>query len=274
MSFIWYDDTYVPVPKGFPNMGNTCYLNSFLQCILSCPAIYCAISKKNEGLNALLKSLYITQSPVILRKIWKEIIEESKKSQSRVKLDEYSQHDANEGVMILLDKLGGTCKNITTHRYRIDLTCSACKFVSSNRAENNIFFIEGPTERPLEQFLQRRYSLHDGYTCTKCGDKKTKITTWSITMLPEILIILLEKYTEKTLIDYPEFMSFTGSSGKQMKYRLVAQSEQSGGQSSGHYWANIYRGGKWYKANDDHISESEFTVSRNSYLLFYHIMKD
>ena len=35
-----YNEDFVPKGQGLPNQGNTCYLNSIMQCLLSCSSIF------------------------------------------------------------------------------------------------------------------------------------------------------------------------------------------------------------------------------------------
>ena len=61
-----YDERYAIKPNGFINTGANCYLNSILQCLLSCTSIYktlllvkdTATVKTNE-MAQLLINLYI-----------------------------------------------------------------------------------------------------------------------------------------------------------------------------------------------------------------------
>ena len=293
MDFIFYDNTVIPEANGFINMGNTCYFNSLMQCILSCSSIYQVLKNKNDILSKMITNLFETQSNETLRLIWNYIISRSKNRKDIIKLDHSSQHDMNEGLMLLLESLDNIPEfnRLFEHRYQIDIFCPKCKFVSTNYQHNKIFEVQSDLKMAqvdefknidkyfnkilhINDFLKIQNSYIEDYVCTKCKDSNIKFKSTRLKMIPEILPIVIKKYYSKEITPFPEYLYFIGSDAKsKIVYRLVAQSEHSGSQSGGHYWARALRkNNKWYNLNDSSVSHSNPESTINTYMLFYHVM--
>ena len=66
MDIIKYDINYTPNPKGLNNFGNTCYLNSLTQCLLSCSSFnYIILNYETNQTNSENK-LYISYKNLIM----------------------------------------------------------------------------------------------------------------------------------------------------------------------------------------------------------------
>ena len=94
-------------------------------------------------------------------------------------------------------------------------------------------------------------------------------------MAPEILIVLSKKYNSKsklnTFTEFTQFIEFNGTNGA-LKYEAVSQIEHSGGMNGGHYWCVSKRNDGWYYLNDSSYVKKEFSVTNNTYIVFYHIV--
>ncbi len=125
--------------------------------------------------------------------------------------------------------------------------------------------------------LKNKEICEQGYICKKCGSKDEKIKTSTLTMLPEILILVLDNYKsdhEKQDFNYPKKMMFP-SGGKSLVYKFISRVQHSGGVGGGHYVADAIRNDGWYHFNDNHVAKLSSIPKSNkyTYMAFYHYEK-
>lgn len=94
-------------------------------------------------------------------------------------------------------------------------------------------------------------------------------------MVPEILAFMFTKFRGKSMVDIPHNLDIPARHGRRYNYKLVAQSEHSGSQTGGHYWARVLRnnaGIHGYMLNDLQITHAPLTSTSETYMVFYHIL--
>lgn len=311
---IRYNPKFIFPGNGLINVGNICYFNSLMQCVLSCPSIFEVLHlnrksyavRTNITANKLL-DLYDAQIAGkdirdLCIPVWHDIINASQKRNDAVKMDLYNQHDAHEGLLILLDLLDNIpeIKRLFEHRRLIKILCENCKKWCVKKEETDFVFevepdlkvpqldkfknISGDT-RDMNEFLMKQNSyVDDDHTCGFCKSRGAKYKTTILTMIPEIITIVIKKYDKKINTYFPEFLTFkkkTVSGGKQKNliYRIVAQSEHGGNMNGGHYWAICLRKEtrdslSWYRLDDSSVSRASHGPTENSYMLFYHFITE
>ncbi len=305
---ILYNKDYVSVGLGISNFGNSCYFNSLIQCLLSCPSIYHVLQTnkfderyiKNDLYRVLLElfetSLRKENLNNVCLELWNMIISINQKRRDKNHMYLGQQNDAHEGLMMIMDVLDYVphLKILFEHRYKTSVVCFNCREIVVNKFEENTVFEIQPdlsTEQhddfknidenygkslDLNTFLKINNGCIEDFKCPRCSDIKKKFKSTVLTMIPEILPILIKKYDRKVLTNFPEYLSFVNKPmNKELVYRLVSQSEHSGSRNGGHYWAISLRNENnilQYKLlNDSSVSSSEFSPTVNSYILFYHI---
>jgi hypothetical protein len=311
MDLIAYNKDFALKSNGFVNVGNTCYFNSLLQCLISCPSIFEVLEKNKElphyktnpiakqliNLYTLSKSGDDIQNQCI--SIWSTIIRASAKRNDRVTLCSGNQEDASEGLMIFLDIMDflPEIKRLFEHRHLIQIFCNECnQVVSDTKAMNMVFEVQADltteqlskfssldkfygTTMQLNDFLKKQNGYVDeDYICPKCKVKGSKFKSTTLTMVPEILPIVFKKYNKMGKVNvntpFPEKLEFMSKGyGKKLIYTLVAQCEHSGGTSGGHYYAYGLRTDGWKLLNDSSVSNVNPGPTSNSYMLFYHFEK-
>ncbi len=302
-----YDDKFIPTGQGFVNLGATCYFNSLLQCLLSCPSIYRTLDglrdkehvKQNRLAQNLLKlwDAALTDQPIynLCVPIWRDIITISQNQNNRIRMNS-GQQDAHEGLMMFLDAMETIpeVRRLFEHRHRIQVLCAICKkFVIDKRETNLVFEVQQDLKteqlekfKDIDEFYNSSMSLNDflrkqnGYIdenhlCEQCQQKCEKFKSTTLTMIPEILPVVFKKYTHKSVTPFPATLEFAAKgSSRKLIYRLVAQSEHSGTMMGGHYWAVCQRKGKWQTLNDSSVSDGRAGPTMSTYMVFYHYAGD
>jgi ubiquitin C-terminal hydrolase len=193
-----------------------------------------------------------------------------------------------DGQNAIPQSLDSPITELFTHSTGCDIRCHECRKLVSTRRDYgvhlNLFHITEAKKRPStprEFAAAIRHSADevDGYHCPGCG-RETRVTrSYSLRMVPEILVAALNRYDgpfgrgTREAIYFPESFALEASApGLSMTYRLVAQVEHSGTLSGGHYWARGLRAdGKVWTLNDMGVTPgAAFSPSGETYLLVYH----
>ena len=167
------------------------------------------------------------------------------------------------------------------HRHELDTKCLACNQICSTAIDEeftcNIYLDElKRNNKSLKDYLlSHNPQIDNNYICPKCNVRGHKIQQRDLVMLPEIIIILFKKYNNKWVVPYPSQLRF----GK-LVYNIISQTEHSGTQSGGHYWAkakrHILQSNKMRERimtlNDTSVSSGNFVPNQSVYMLWYHIV--
>jgi ubiquitin C-terminal hydrolase len=295
------DLSILPSPMGLNNTGSICYLNSFLQSLLSCSSFISTAKTNRENLcktstgegvlsliNGMLSSDFQFKSSQLLSKL----IIDLNKRRPFVKFGNGQESSSEVFIHILEmlnkeDNLDNPIIKLFLYRLRCSLFCKGCKkivsYITDYSVIFNLYYFDSLKHKPdtPESFsdnILRFLSETEDYKCSQCQTKTNTCRSYTISMISEIIVCVFNLYVEyggsRIARYFPLSFNIPGVDGNSLVYKLVAQIEHSGSLSGGHYWARCIRNdGKTYLFNDSSVSESSFTPSPNTYMIIYHITK-
>lgn len=281
IDIIKYDQQFSVQPVGFINVGASCYFNTIIQSMLSCTSIINRLknAKQLSELEKIYLDLYYTikrNQPInnILLKLYNMLLQQSNDRRDLVKFTR-GQQDAHELLLFLLDYMPNI-ERLFTHRYLIQIRCMNCQKIVSRRYQTNTTIeIETNINNTIDTTTSIKKLHHkiEDYKCDRCSVKGSSLSIATLTMVPEIIVIVFKKYQDKKNIPFDTTLYFpTANNTRKLKYELVAQCEHSGNMHGGHYYAVCKRQDGTFTLNDTHTSPSKFTSTPNTYMLFYHFI--
>ena len=255
----------------FPNLGNTCYLNSVLQCFVNDPDFKNSLESCQEELKVLLDKIdvdFTANEEYINHKF--NLINVVNHFSNKFK--RFQQHDAHEFLLEFLEQTGINVYGQT----KTNLICRTCRTVSSTLEKFSTIDLNCEKTNLVETFMDylNPETIHD-YHCEKCkkvtvADKKCYL--WQ---LNKILIIVLKKYHSKQRLVYPfnDLKIRETCSGKVVNYSLYAILNHHGTSQMGHYNCNVKVNNNWYFIDDQNIflNNNKINDNDNTYILFYKI---
>jgi ubiquitin C-terminal hydrolase len=294
--------------KGLHNLGNTCYLNTVLQCLFHLEEFTSIIEDEIfpdecliEKYYDLYKSLTNEETNVIYNLRKRRIVENNDtekiinflKTFSTIypKFLGHSQQDSHEALMLILDRFQSEFKNNLFGGTMI----SIIEDINSNfKSITNETFTCLTLEIPQKSNITLK-DCFDAYFSPEVltnenryqrEDTKELIDIrkqFALKYLNKNLIIHLKRFIytstcrrkNDVLIDFPlENLSlgeYFCKSDFSHTYNLVAVANHTGTLTSGHYYAYCKEGNSWVLYNDSSVApiSSSQIVTPTSYILFY-----
>ena len=261
----------------FPNLGNTCYVNSVLQCF-----VY------NEKLKQNTQTA--EQTPLILEfNKLTSIIDTSENGEylaifynlnnfiNLLPFKRFEQQDAHEFILYLLDKLNLKLFYGTT---QTDIHCLKCQTVKNVYEEFNSINLTIPLENSnltnliVNYFEIEVHTNEDNlYFCETCNCLTSYSKKIILHILPETLIIVLKRYTETgckiiSEVEIDNVLNIKESSTGNIKvYNLTSTINHIGNLYNGHY-TNYINKNRWMHVDDQFVKVEPFN-GKDAYILFY-----
>lgn len=277
-------------PSGLANLGNTCYLNSALQCLFNLKGFMRNLSARSS-MAKCLRDVYESNK---IKDFFQMLGKKSEKYRGN------DQKDCHECVVDIMDLLESedkednnvdTCKAVDLFSSEVTncLKCDSCGFERSKKEHYNHFSLDlsSNLSDSLEQFFHSGSKLE--ISCDKCKHK-TSTQTVSLSRTPHILLLQLKrfKYSYSTHdsskdtapISIPSNLNFGNSS---MKLSSVVNHIGKTA-NSGHYTAdllcdqnndmNVTDRNRWWKCDDskvEGVNQIDVLDEKNEgvYLLLY-----
>lgn len=269
---------------GIKNVGNTCFFNSTIQCLLSLPKFVeyfldTTFDPLNQPISTALKNFIIDYkhgNKVDPRALIRVIA-------ISITLFNGQQQDAHEFLQALLSKIEDEYDDIVSENkesvikrlFEIQqqdmLKCTSCGFVSSTFVSEKmqILDIKHNVHDSIENILQPDNTAA-GWICRRCFKTVNPIKTFSLKSTPKYFIIQLKRFVDTSSKNNAHIDLNYTIKLNDVNYELVGIICHSGNLSEGHYYSFCKRG-SWAEFNDDYVKAVDIPrVSGNTpYLLFY-----
>lgn len=268
--------------QGLRNVGNTCFLNSTLQCLMHTPPIqnYPHTCSKSICIFCGLKRLYNNKSSVP-----EEFLRTIPRLSRQFQIGR--QADAHELLRFLVDRIeskearelifGGTLQST--------VKCKECRYESITNEPFLDLSLEvsgNDIEKCIGDFCREEVlSGENKYNCPQCKHKSIATKQYLIKSSPNILTVQLKRFTNQGKKDmrtvrFSETLRLDSCLlySEPIVYKLYAVLIHVGfGCRSGHYYSFVKApNDMWFEANDSSISQASVSRVLNNnaaYILMY-----
>ena len=233
-----------PTMRGLPNIGNSCYLNASVQCLLKGTALTQVLTGKEEvGMSGLLSGV-VKGSGECLEKLSEMFDPLQDRRQGEVVGTLTSIVDA------LLEEKKEVCEPLFSAVQLKQLVCTGCADASGSTDELTLIPLCGRTPQVRLQPTKERVER----SCEKlCGSNEATLEE-SFASLPSSLIFQREKQDTQGSLGWEErFQVQVGE--RVMTYQQTGAIAHLGSDNAGHYVSYTWDGVGWQKQDDKAISQ-------------------
>jgi len=269
--------------KGLKNLGNTCYFNSIVQCIIQIPQISNVfLIKKIETSCEFTKEFqkFIKQywfkkdenviSPLKLYQLFK---------QNHKQFDNENENDAQEGFLCILDDLEKSLKE-----FNIIPTLFFGEIEQKTVYPNGVSVVKEPIALNMINVFKdcsitdalneyTKWNVVDGYVDSDKNSYNFANVKRLFSKLPKLLVLSFSMYNRKNKITLEETLdmgNYVVNSEQRCLYDLVATCIHCGTVNNGHYVSFTKHHDKWYFKDDDNCTHvNTFPTTDNHYIVFY-----
>jgi ubiquitin carboxyl-terminal hydrolase 8 len=287
---------------GLINIGNSCYINSALQCLSNVPELteWALQSKSTQRKNHVI-NVYIS----MIRKMWSGQYRHIKPHKMKVCIgrsipffSDYNQKDSHEFMNSVFNAITtSNSSSIISDLFHIhtqsQVTCITCAECDTADETSNFLPRSVPImslsnkntirlENLIDDYCQEN-ELSGKYYCSSCKKfSQARQKTIINKPLPRALIILLKRFLfDETHTKNDAFVQYQLQQRNLLSnndlYELCAVSIHSGNLAGGHYKtiARNYKTTRWYEFDDAYVSEIDSSellnaiITHHAYVLIY-----
>jgi ubiquitin C-terminal hydrolase len=254
--------------KGFGNIGNTCYFNTALQCLLHIPVMsnhfirnpYTGVCTFTRAYSDFIR-IYWTKGQETVDV--KPLLTEFQKEFPRFKTNE--QHDVQEAVMCIIDILERAAPVVKEWFYGKKTQETIWPGGKSSNEEDFSIHLITPEGGDMGKMLAKST---DWNTLENFEDTQGKVHNVATTRMvfSKLSQILMISFDRKSHIKVIETIHIEG-----VEYNLIASAVHVGNQNDGHYISFVKRKNKWFLLNDENIKEHELPNEAGHYFMVYNL---
>ena len=282
-------------PCGLIYKGNTCYVNVFLQCLKSIPALWSSStsvsSNFSSSIQKILFLLHSSKSPIdpsffllCLKNTFNKI--------GRSSFDIFAQQDVAEVLEVILEELSGSslfANEVYNIKGLTSIMCHTCN--QFTKSEDNITILRLPVVKDFPTSLRKILEIEsltgpNSPYCNVCSSKTESDSKFSLTSLGSCLIVQLKRFlvSDGVVSKYgaPFLLSDCVDVVTELedevfckrRFQLCAVINHSGNMERGHYTCLVKVGDLWWHCNDKAVVSSNINDIHASlpYILFYQVV--
>ncbi|XP_074707146.1 ubiquitin carboxyl-terminal hydrolase 17-like protein 6 [Strix uralensis] len=296
---------------GLYNLGNTCFINSVLQCLTYTPPLanyllsrehsqscrrqgFCVMCSMEEHVHTVLHSSGTAIEPWAIIRVLRRIGEH---------FEADMQEDAHEFLRCTVDAMQRDClsnldfasqSDTVVHQIfggflRSRVTCLSCSAVSdSYEAFLDVpLDIEAASSVPaaLQDFVKpEKLGGENCFKCSRCDKMVTASKRFTVHRAPKVLTVCLKRFEFFTsskiskVVEYPEHLDLhpymSETAGEPLLYSLYAVLVHGGDScDTGHYYCYVKASdGLWYEMEDDFVGGCDIdTVLSQQAYLLFYV---
>ena len=279
--------------KGLANLGNTCYFNSMLQCLLNCnPLVNYFLNHRYKGTNK-----HVLKFGNVVKLYWTDeqnIIQPTNTLKMLCawapQFEGFRQQDSHEAYLCFIEGLHQCLKEeYTGTRYNICIQdkdarnqwneekSSIITEIFMGQLKVTVDDTHYETFRSLEVSTAVDTTVEalvfDFFKPEQTQDSKLTIKR-RIKYPPLVLPIVIKQFFRKNTVEFKEHLDLTwyvDEPFKKVYYKLYGIIVHGGNRNGGHYISMTRWNDQWYENNDSRVTEINFedVPKNNIYMLFY-----
>ena len=254
--------------KGFDNLGNTCYFNTAIQCLLHIPIIsnhfmrnpYTGKCSFTRAYSDLIRSYWTTGNETLNMKV---LLEEFQHKFPRFKIDD--QHDVQEAIMCIIDILERAEPTIKRWIYGKKVQETIWPGGKTSNEEDFSVHLITSDGNDMGKMLAKST---DWNVLTDFEDKNG--TTFNVAstrmVFSKLAQILMISFDRKSHIRIIESIHIGGH-----EYNLIASAVHVGMQNDGHYVCFAKRKDNWFLLNDESTEKHSLPLEAGHYFMVYNL---
>src|SRR6056300_1466264 len=254
--------------KGLTNLGNTCYFNTAVQCLLHTPVLTNYFLKKPYEGGCRFTRVYSNFVTVYWTGGHSKLCVSPLLSMFQTEFPRFKskeQHDVQEAILCIIDILERSIPIIKKWFYGKKVQETIWPGGKSTNEEDFSVHLITSNGTDMEEMLKKStdWDVIENFEDNEGKVHNVATTRKLFSKLPQILMISFDRKSHIKIIENILMGKY--------EYNLIASAVHVGFQNDGHYVGFVKRRNKWYYANDDHITQQDLPEEAGHYFMVYNL---